>query len=576
MTYMQKYRAWLNDPAVSGGLRAELIAIESDEKEIEDRFYTELQFGTAGLRGVLGAGTNRMNELIVGRATQGLADYLLRQSGSAQKGITVAYDSRRMSPEFARRTAEVLCGNGIRTYLFDTIHGVPQLSFALQYYGCAGGVLITASHNPKEYNGYKVYGANGAQIGPDMAQEVTRCIEAVGDFAQVRLMEEDEAAAQGLLQKIGPEVDEAYFSYVKGLVVDPRVMQAAHAFKVVYTPLHGSGNVPVRRILADAGIKELYVVSEQEAPDGEFPTVSAPNPEARDAFDMARALAEEKGAELLLATDPDADRLGVVVKDGGEYVALSGNQIGCIILNYRLKKLSELGLLPENGFVVKSIVSTNLANAICAKYGVEIFEVLTGFRYIGEKIDASQRTGDGSFLFGFEESFGYLAGTRVRDKDAICAALMLTEAAAWYSTRGMNLKQGLDEIFAQYGYYKEAVQSFTLYGKEGMEKISAAMEGLRANPPEAVAGVQVAAIRDYKARKRTDLRTGEAEPVSLPSSNVLYFELADGGWVCARPSGTEPKLKIYANASAPDDSGAQAKVDGLLSGMGKALEPYLR
>lgn len=576
MTYMQKYRAWLNDPAVSGGLRAELIAIESDEKEIEDRFYTELQFGTAGLRGVLGAGTNRMNELIVGRATQGLADYLLRQSGSAQKGITVAYDSRRMSPEFARRTAEVLCGNGIRTYLFDTIHGVPQLSFALQYYGCAGGVLITASHNPKEYNGYKVYGANGAQIGPDMAQEVTRCIEAVGDFAQVRLMEEDEAAAQGLLQKIGQEVDEAYFSYVKGLVVDPRVMQAAHAFKVVYTPLHGSGNVPVRRILADAGIKELYVVSEQEAPDGEFPTVSAPNPEARDAFDMARALAEEKGAELLLATDPDADRLGVVVKDGGEYVALSGNQIGCIILNYRLKKLSELGLLPENGFVVKSIVSTNLANAICAKYGVEIFEVLTGFRYIGEKIDASQRTGDGSFLFGFEESFGYLAGTRVRDKDAICAALMLTEAAAWYSTRGMNLKQGLDEIFAQYGYYKEAVQSFTLYGKEGMEKISAAMEGLRANPPEAVAGVQVAAIRDYKARKRTDLRTGEAEPVSLPSSNVLYFELADGGWVCARPSGTEPKLKIYANASAPDDSGAQAKVDGLLSGMGKALEPYLR
>ena len=291
---------------------------------------------------------------------------------------------------------------------------------------------------------------------------------------------------------------------------------------------------------------------------------------------MARALAEEKGAELLLGTDPDADRLGAVVRDGGEYVALSGNQIGCIILNYRLKKLSELGLLPENGFVVKSIVSTNLANAICAKYGVEIFEVLTGFRYIGEKIDASQRTGDGSFLFGFEESFGYLAGTRVRDKDAICAALMLTEAAAWYSTRGMNLKQGLDEIFAQYGYYKEAVQSFTLYGKEGMEKISAAMEGLRANPPEAVAGVQVAAIRDYKARKRTDLRTGEAEPVSLPSSNVLYFELADGGWVCARPSGTEPKLKIYANASAPDDSGAQAKVDGLLSGMGKALEPYLR
>ncbi len=576
MTYMQKYRAWLNDPAVSEGLKAELTAIESDEKEIEDRFYTELQFGTAGLRGVLGAGTNRMNELIVGRATQGLADYLLRQSGSAQKGITVAYDSRRMSPEFARRTAEVLCGNGIRTYLFDTIHGVPQLSFALQYYGCAGGVLITASHNPKEYNGYKVYGANGAQIGPDMAQEVTRCIEAVGDFAQVRLMEEDEAAAQGLLQKIGQEVDEAYFSYVKGLVVDPRVMQAAHAFKVVYTPLHGSGNVPVRRILADAGIKELYVVSEQEAPDGEFPTVSAPNPEARDAFDMARALAEEKGAELLLATDPDADRLGVVVRDGGEYVALSGNQIGCIILNYRLKKLSELGFLPENGFVVKSIVSTNLANAICAKYGVEIFEVLTGFRYIGEKIDASQRTGEGSFLFGFEESFGYLAGTRVRDKDAICAALMLTEAAAWYSTRGMNLKQGLDEIFAQYGYYKEAVQSFTLYGKEGMEKIGAAMEGLRANPPKVVAGVQVAAIRDYKARKRTDLRTGEAEPVSLPSSNVLYFELADGGWVCARPSGTEPKLKIYANASAPDDSGAQAKVDGLLEGMSKALEPYLR
>ena len=562
MDYRKNYQHFLEDPAIDEATRQELAAL-TDEKEIEDRFYKELEFGTAGLRGIMGAGLNRMNVYIVGRATQGLAGYLNALPGAAQRGVVIAHDSRNQSDAFALRAACVLAANGIKTYLFKGLRAVPQLSFAIGHLGCAAGIVVTASHNPPAYNGYKVYGENGAQINPDQAAKITRCIQAVENFSDVKLIDADQAVKQGTLVWIGEEEDDAYYAYTASTVLDQSVMTAAKDLKVVYTPLFGSGRVPVKHMLTqEAGIQQFYEVAAQCEPNGDFPGLSAPNPENPEAFDEARKVADEVGADLILATDPDADRLGVAVRDGSGFTVLTGNQIGCLMLNYRLMKLKELRRLPENGLVVKSIVSTNFADAICRKYGVRLDSVLTGFRFIGEKIDECVRFGKNTFLFGFEESYGYLSGNKVRDKDAICAALMIAETAAWYSLRGMTLLQGLHELFGEYGWFKEGVRSFTLYGVEGMAKIQAAMARVRENPPAEIAGAPVLAVRDYKRRLRT--AGGEKEPLDLPASDVLYYELPEDGWLCVRPSGTEPKLKAYAGCKAADAAQAAARAAEML------------
>lgn len=574
MDYRTRYNSWLADESVDQATKAELLGL-TDEKEIEDRFYTELEFGTAGIRGVIGAGANRMNKYVIGKATQGYSQYL-KFGADYSRGVAIAYDSRNKSDEFAMEAALVLCANSIPVYLFDSIHSVPQLSFALQYYKCIGGIVITASHNPKQYNGYKVYGENGAQIGPDEANEVIGEISRVGSFSNILTMSREEALSGGMLTMIGREVDEAYYSYVESLVVNPGVFSQAGDFKLVYTPLYGSGAVPVTRVLNDLGVKHLHMVKEQSEPNGDFPTVAAPNPESRDAFDLALKLAGEVGADMLLATDPDADRLGVAVCSGdGAFEVLTGNQIGCLMLDYLLSQRAAMGTLPKNGYVVKSIVSSSLCDAICAQYGVELDEVLTGFRYIGEKIALSESDGSRTFLFGFEESYGYLIGTRVRDKDSICAASLITETAVWYASRGMSLRDGLKELFEKYGYYVERVVNYTLYGKEGSEKIAAAMSCLRENPPKSLAGHQVFALRDYLSKERVLLENGNTIPIDLPSSNVLYFEIKDGGWLCVRPSGTEPKLKLYANGSAPTKDLAEQKISAMLDALSDLLAPHL-
>ena len=572
MEYKTAYKAWLTDEAIDEATKFELRSLV-DDKEIEDRFYRELEFGTAGLRAVIGAGTNRMNKYIVGRATQGYAQYLLSQE-DVKRGVAIAYDSRSMSDQFALEASKVLCANGITVYLFDGMRAVPQLSFTILHLNCIGGIVITASHNPKEYNGYKVYGGNGAQIGPAIADAVTKAIQAVDSFGDIKRMDAEQAEKVGLLHMIGEEVDEAYFRYTESLSVDKTVLRAAKQLKLVYTPLFGTGNGPACRILRDLGIENLFVVPEQQHPDPQFPGISAPNPEAQDAYALAIKLADEKAADLIMATDPDGDRLGVGVrKMDGSFLLLSGNQIGCLILHYVLDTHKRMGTLPENALVVKSIVSTNMANKIAESFGVKMAEVLTGFRYIGEKIAESEQTGQ-YFLFGFEESYGFLSGTKVRDKDAICAALLVTEAAAYYSLRNMTLLDGLDELYAIYGYYRENVKSYTLYGKEGLQKIADAMAGLRKTPPREFAGCKVTAVRDYLLSVRTDNET--SQPIDLPKSNVLYFELEDGSWICARPSGTEPKLKVYANGADSSAHLAQQKLDAMLAALEKLLMRYLK
>ena len=574
MTARETYEQWLAYKGLDSAAREELISVGGDEKEVEDRFFTELSFGTAGMRGVLGIGSNRMNVYNVRKATQGLAEYLLDEAGAKERGVAVAYDSRRMSAEFALETALVLCGNGIKAFLFEGIRAVPQISFAIQYLGCIGGVMITASHNPKEYNGYKVYWENGAQIGPVQAEAVTKRIFSRSGLGGDR-MEKDAALKAGLLKMIGAEVDEAYFAATESLALNKSAAAKADC-SVVYTPLHGAGSIPVQRLLRDIGIKKLFVVPEQEHPDPDFSTVSAPNPEAPDAFKLAIKLANEKGADVILATDPDSDRLGVAVRDErGEFTVLSGNQIGALMLEYLLSTLKERGALPANALVVRSIVSSRLADTICAAYGVEIEEVLTGFRYIGEKIAENERTGEKKVLFGFEESYGFLLGTFARDKDAIGAAMLLAEAASYYALEGFTLFKQLRRVFQKYGYFAERVKNYTLYGKEGMEKIQAAMASLRNTPPKALGGIAIAAVRDYKASVRTD-KAGKTAAITLPKSDVLYYEFEDGGWACARPSGTEPKLKLYTSSSAESQAAVSAKLGRILGDMEAILTGVLR
>ncbi len=559
MNVQENYEQWLKDFAGDKETVKELESIRGDAKEIEDRFYTELSFGTAGMRGVLGAGTNRMNKYNVRRATKGLAGYLLENPENAKRGVVIGYDSRNFSAEFAKDTALTLCAEGVPAYLFDALRPVPLLSYALRHLNAAAGVVVTASHNPPQYNGYKVYGDDGAQVGPEAAEGITRIIRST-KYTDCKLMDEEEAKKKGLLKIIGnKEVDDDYMAEEKTLVIQPEMLKRMGSrLSIVYTPLHGSGNVPVRRILKELGIEKLAVVTEQEKPDGNFSTLTcAPNPENPEAFTLAFRLADKVGASVIFATDPDCDRLGVAVKDGkGEWHLLTGNQIGCVLLHYILSTRKKQGKLPANAAACKSIVSTSLANRICETYGVKMFEVLTGFKFIGEKIQQFQDTGDYVFQFGFEESYGFLSSTFVRDKDGVNASLLVTEVAAACEEEGITLYDRMQQIFAEYGYYVEKVVSTTLPGKDGLTRMKEIMAGLRENPPKEIGGLKVTAVRDYLRGTRT--ADGKSEATGLPKSDVLYFELEDGCWVCVRPSGTEPKIKLYVNTNAKTKAEADA------------------
>lgn len=552
MNVQQRYTLWCTSPLVDAESKAELLALQGNNSEIEDRFYQELSFGTAGLRGVLGAGDNRMNVYNVRKATEGLARYLTSLPQKEKKSIAIAYDSRLCSDLFAKETACVLAAHGIQVYLFSTLHAVPQLSFTVRHLNCTAGVVITASHNPAKYNGYKVYWADGGQVGPEQAEAITACIRQVPDFVTAYTPYE-EAVASGAVTLIGKEVDEAYYKATMSLLQDPEgLKQAGEELVLVYTPLHGAGYVPVTTILQRMGLKHVYTVQEQALPDGHFPTVKAPNPEDPNAFTLGMKLAEEKHADLILASDPDSDRLGVAVrKHDGTWAVLTGNQIASILLYSLLSEQKRLGTLPENGLVVRSMVSTRLSDAICARFGVEMKEVLTGFRFISQQIALCEETHEHTFLFGFEESFGYLAGGFSRDKDAICSAMLVTQAAIRYGERGMTLYDALQELYAIFGFYGEGSKSYTLEGKAGIEKIGAAMDALRKNPPAVLAGETVTEVLDYEDTAAT----------GLPKSNVLRLTLADGSYAMARPSGTEPKLKLYTGAKAPTQEALKEKLD---------------
>ena len=563
--YMKIYQEWLSNPYFDEDTKAELRAIEGDENEIKERFYMDLEFGTAGLRGVIGAGINRMNIYVVRRATQGLANYIIKQGG-ADKGVAIAYDSRHMSPEFAMEAAMTLAANGIKAYKFETLRPTPELSFAVRELGCIAGINITASHNPPEYNGYKVYWEDGAQFTPPHDKGVTEEVLAIEDLSTVKTTDEASAAAAGKYEVIGREIDDKYIAQVKAQVVNQKAIdEMQDQISIVYTPLHGTGNIPARRVMKELGFTHVYVVPEQELPDGGFPTVSYPNPEAAEAFSLGLKLAAEKNADLVLATDPDADRLGVYVKDAGsgEYIPLTGNMSGSLLCEYVLSQKKAAGKIPDDGQVIKSIVSTNLIDAVAKEYGCELIEVLTGFKWIGQQVLKNEKTGRGTYLFGMEESYGCLIGTYARDKDAISATAALCEAAAYYKQKGMTLWDAMVAMYEKYGYYKDAVKSIGLSGIEGLAKIQSIMETLRNNTPIEVGGYKVVSARDYKLDTIKDMASGEVKPTGLPSSNVLYYDLNDGAWICVRPSGTEPKIKFYYGIKGSSMEDADAKSEAL-------------
>lgn len=548
MDYRQIYEEWMSNPYFDENTKKELAAIADDDKEIKERFYADLEFGTAGLRGIIGAGINRMNIYVVRRATQGLANYIKKQGGE-NKGVAIAYDSRRMSPEFADEAALCLAANGIKAYRFESLRPTPELSFAVRHLGCIAGINVTASHNPPEYNGYKVYWEDGAQITPPHDGGIMAEVKAISDLSTCKTMNKEEAVKAGLYVTIGAEVDDVYIGELKKLVLHQDCIDKyGKDIKIVYTPLHGTGNIPARRVLKEIGFENVYVVPEQELPDGEFPTVSYPNPEAAEAFELALKLAKEKDADLVLATDPDADRLGVYVKDtkSGEYITLTGNMSGCLLADYEISQMKAInGTLPEDGALIKTIVTSNLADEIAKHYGIKLIEVLTGFKYIGQQILNFETTGKGTYLFGFEESYGCLIGTHARDKDAIVATMALCEAAAYYKSQGKTLWDAMVDMYDKYGYCIDAIKSVGFKGIEGLEKIQSIMATLRENTPTKIGKYDVLSARDYKADTIKNMATGEVTPTGLPNSNVLYYDLSDSAWLCVRPSGTEPKVKFY-------------------------------
>lgn len=543
------YKLWRESPCFDEATKSELYNIKDDWPEIEDRFYKELQFGTAGLRGVIGAGTNRMNVYTVRKATQGLADCISSEGEAAKdRGVVIAYDSRRMSPEFSEAASLVLAANGIKAYLFKELRATPELSFAIRYLNCIAGIVVTASHNPREYNGYKVYWEDGAQIATARAEAIIESIDKINDFAAIPVLTKEAALTKGLLVYLDEQVDDQYLAAVKQQSLSSDIVKKVAAdFKVVYTPLHGTGNIPVRRVLQEIGFKNVDVVPEQELPDSEFSTVRYPNPEDQKAFKLAIELAQQKEAQLVLATDPDCDRVGVVVKNNsGEYVVLTGNQTGALLVDYILSQLKEGHQLPDHPVIIKTIVTGEMGAEIAKGYDVEVLNTLTGFKYIGEKIKQFELAGDKDFLFGYEESYGYLAGTYARDKDAVVASMLICEMAAYYYDRGMNLYQALMALYDQYGYYLEDLKSIALVGKEGLAKIGQIMDNFRKNPPTVIGYSKVSCMEDYALQtKRYMDESYVREQITLPKANVLKFILADEGWVCLRPSGTEPKLKIY-------------------------------
>ena len=565
MGYKEEYAFWLEDSYFDQETKDELLAIKDNETEIEDRFYKELEFGTGGLRGVIGAGTNRMNIYTVRKATQGLANYIKKQGGQ-EKGVAIAYDSRRMSPEFADVAALCLAANGIKAYVFDALRPTPELSFALRTLKCISGIVITASHNPPEYNGYKCYWEDGAQVTAPRDKEIITEVQNVTDYHEVLTMDKDAAVAAGLYQVIGKEIDDAYMVELKKQIIHPEIIkEVADDIKIVYSPFNGTGNVPVRRVLSELGFKNVYVVPEQEMPDPNFTTLDYPNPGDPQAFTLALKLAKEKNADIILATDPDADRLGIYALDTktGEYVPFTGNMSGMLIAEYILRERTATGTMPENPALVSTIVTTNMAKAIADDYNVKFIEVLTGFKYIGEQIKFFEQSGSNNYVFGLEESYGCLAGTHARDKDAVVAVMCLCEMASWCKKNGLTVWDQMINLYNKYGYYKETQYAITMKGIEGANQIAAIMDNLRNNPPKNFGDLKVKEFRDYKSGETLDIATGTKGSTGLPSSNVLYFELENDSWCCARPSGTEPKIKFYMGVKGSSLEDSKAKVEKL-------------
>lgn len=565
MDYLEKYNEWLNDSAIDDETKKELQSIRDNDSEIQDRFYKDLEFGTAGLRGVIGNGSNRMNKYTVTKATQGLANYI-NKNNPEHKGVAISYDSRHMSKEFSEFTALCLNANGIKTYVFDELRPVPELSFAVRQLNCIAGVMITASHNPPKYNGYKVYWEDGAQIVPPHDKGIIEEVNNIKDFSKIKNMTMEDAKAQGLYNVLGKEMDDKYIETLKKLVLNmDTIKNVQEDVKIVYTPLHGAGNVPVQRILKEIGFENVYVVPEQEMPNGDFPTVSYPNPEDANAFKLALELAEKVNADVILANDPDADRLGVYAKDSktGEYHSFTGNMSGLLIAEYELSQKRERGDIPTNGALIKTIVSSNLADAIAKEYNLKLIEVLTGFKYIGEQMRLFEENNSYTYMFGFEESYGCLIGTHARDKDGIAAVMALCEAAAYYKEKGYTLWDQMINIYEKYGYYKELTISVTREGVSGAEEIKQMMENMRNNPPKSLEKYKVLETRDYKLDTIRDNLTGEIRKTGLPNSNVLYYGLENDAWCCVRPSGTEPKIKFYIGVKGTSEEQANKELEEL-------------
>ena len=570
MNYLEEYKKWCESPEFDEATKKELIAIKDDEKEIEDRFYKELEFGTAGLRGVIGAGTNRMNKYTVGKATQGLANYILEQ-GTQDKGVAISYDSRRMSKEFSLLTALILNANGIKTYLFENLRPVPELSFTVRKLKCTAGVMITASHNPPKYNGYKVYWDDGAQIVEPRDKEIIAKVRAVESFSEIKEISKEEAIEKGLFNVIGTEMDDEYISVLKSKILNPEIVkEQGKKLKVVYTPLHGTGNTIAGRLFKEIGMENVYVVPEQKDPDGEFPTVSYPNPEDKAAFKLALELAKKEDADVVLATDPDADRLGIFAKDAktGEYMEYTGNMSALLIAEYRIEQMKEKGILPEDGMFITTIVSSDLAKAIAKYYNLECIEVLTGFKNIGRIMRQEEEKENGmKYVFGFEESYGCLIGDYARDKDGIAAVMALCEAACYYASKGKTLWDAMEDIYKKYGYYKETQVSIVMEGAEGAEKIKEMMTNMRNTPVEKIGEYKVLTFKDVEKDYVKDMITGEESKTGLPKSNVLYYALEDNNWCCVRPSGTEPKIKLYMGVKGTSDEDAAKKLEALKEAM---------